>query len=80
MKIGGQSKIVVDNTNDIDHTMLIVPERDRILTLRLNDEEHRRFKAAADDMGLTVSAMLRALVREREKKEKSGDRRQRRSK
>jgi antitoxin component of RelBE/YafQ-DinJ toxin-antitoxin module len=44
-----------------------MPERDRVLTLRLSGAEHRRFKAVAEDMGLDVSAMLRALVREREK-------------
>jgi len=56
-------------------------ERTRFLTLRLSDEEHRRFNAVADDMGLTVSSMLRALVREREKHaEEGGRRRQRRSK
>jgi antitoxin component of RelBE/YafQ-DinJ toxin-antitoxin module len=57
-----------------------MPERDRVLTLRLSGAEHRRFKAVAEDMGLDVSAMLRALVREREKKEKGDDHRQRRSK
>jgi len=45
-----------------------VTERDRLITLRLNEEEHRRFKAVADDMGLNISAMLRAIVREQEKK------------
>ena len=43
-------------------------ERDRLLTLRMTSEEHRRFKAVADDMALTVSGMIRALVREQEKK------------
>ena len=42
-------------------------ERDRVLTIRLNAEEHRRFKAVAKDMGLDVSAMVRALVRAQEK-------------
>jgi antitoxin component of RelBE/YafQ-DinJ toxin-antitoxin module len=44
-----------------------VTERDRLITLRLNEEEHHRFKAVADDMGLNISAMIRAVVREREK-------------
>ena len=42
--------------------------RERLLTLRLNAEEHRRFEAVAKDMGLNIAGMLRALVREREKK------------
>jgi antitoxin component of RelBE/YafQ-DinJ toxin-antitoxin module len=44
-----------------------VTARERLITLKINDEEDRRFKAVAEDMGLTVSAMIRALVREREK-------------
>jgi antitoxin component of RelBE/YafQ-DinJ toxin-antitoxin module len=47
----------------------------------MSDAEHRRFKTVAEDMGLTVSSMIRALVRKREKHEQeSGRRRQRRSK
>lgn len=41
--------------------------RDRVITLRLSSEEQTRFEAVAKDMGLSVSMMLRALVREREK-------------
>lgn len=45
-------------------------ERDRVLTIRLNAEEHRRFKAVAKDMGLDISAMVRAVVRAQEKETK----------
>jgi len=38
-----------------------------MITLRLSDEEHRRFELVAADMGLDMSGMIRALVREREK-------------
>ena len=44
---------------------------DRVITLRLSDEEHRRFTAVAKDAGLTVSAMIRALVRAKEKEVQS---------
>jgi antitoxin component of RelBE/YafQ-DinJ toxin-antitoxin module len=61
--------------------------RDRVITLRLSSEEQTRFEAVAKDMGLSVSMMLRALVREKEKEnshgireEKDSARRQRRSK
>jgi antitoxin component of RelBE/YafQ-DinJ toxin-antitoxin module len=61
--------------------------RDRVITLRLSSEEQARFEAVAKDMGLSVSMMLRALVREKEKEnnhgireEKDSARRQRRSK
>jgi hypothetical protein len=32
----------------------------------LSDEEHRRFKTLAEDMGLPVSNMIRTLVRAQE--------------
>lgn len=35
--------------------------------MRLGTEERARFEAVAKDMGLDVSAMIRALVRAREK-------------
>jgi antitoxin component of RelBE/YafQ-DinJ toxin-antitoxin module len=38
-----------------------------MITLRLSDEEHRRFELVAADMGLDMSGMIRTLVREREK-------------
>jgi len=62
-----KTTVVVDYTHHVDYTMNVA-ERNRVLTLRLSDEEHRRFDAVAKDMGLDVSAMIRALVREREKK------------
>ena len=41
--------------------------RSHIITMRLGTEERARFEAVAKDMGLDVSAMIRALVRAREK-------------
>jgi antitoxin component of RelBE/YafQ-DinJ toxin-antitoxin module len=55
-----------------------VTERDRLITLRLSEEEHLRFKAVAEDMGLNISAMIRALVRAQEKEGAATDVRRRR--
>jgi len=41
-------------------------KRDRLITLRLSADEHRRFTSAADNMGLPVSNMIRLLVRAHE--------------
>jgi predicted DNA binding CopG/RHH family protein len=38
-------------------------KRDRLITLRLSADEHKRFTAAAANMGLPVSNMIRMLVR-----------------
>jgi len=46
-----------------------VQKRDRVLTLRLNNEEYRRFEGVAEDRGLNVSDTIRALMREEEKKQ-----------
>jgi len=41
--------------------------REHVITLKLNEGERERFEYVADDMGLDMSAMIRTLVREREK-------------
>lgn len=55
--------------------MYFMAPRDRVITLRLNDEEHRRFESVARDMGLDVSAMIRTLVRAQEKRDTPGKKR-----
>jgi hypothetical protein len=49
--------------------------REKVITLKLSLDEHRRYGKLAKDMGLTVSAMIRALVREREKENNENRRR-----
>jgi predicted transcriptional regulator len=43
--------------------------REKVITLKLSADEHRRFENLARSMELTVSAMIRSLVLTHENKE-----------
>lgn len=46
--------------------------RQKVITLKLSDEEHRRFEKLAKSKELTVSAMIRSIVLTYEKEKQHG--------